>query len=149
MLLWIMGVGFDNTHIVSGNWNVSRVIQRLYGWIYKTLRLSPVVNIVLWLWLRDCILWVANFRFPFYEICVQNQWGHKCWDPAEDFETGDSGWITVRMEYLLVFQYWYSELCVENRWGGGRKNCFVNFLFLVVLELSVNERWFGGAKSLI
>ena len=23
------------------------------------------------------ILWIANFRFPFYEICVQNQWGHK------------------------------------------------------------------------
>ena len=43
MLLWVMGVGFDNTCAVSGKWNVSRVIPRLYGWVYKTFRLSPLV----------------------------------------------------------------------------------------------------------
>ena len=42
MLLWIMGVGFENTCIVSRNGNVSRVIPRLCGWVYKTLRLSPL-----------------------------------------------------------------------------------------------------------
>ena len=31
------------------------------------------MNIVLWLWVRDWILWAASFRFPFYESCVQNQ----------------------------------------------------------------------------
>ena len=34
---------FDNTCIVSGKWNVFRVALRLYGWVYKTLRLSPLV----------------------------------------------------------------------------------------------------------
>ena len=43
MLLWLMGVRFDNTCAVSGEWNVSRVIPRLYGWVYNTLRLSPLV----------------------------------------------------------------------------------------------------------
>ena len=36
---------------------------------------------MLWLWVRDWILWVANFRFPFFEICVQNQWWHKLLRP--------------------------------------------------------------------
>ena len=43
MLLWVMGEGFDNTCTVPGKWNVSRVIPRLYGGVYKTLRLFPLV----------------------------------------------------------------------------------------------------------
>ena len=43
MLLWVMEVGFDNTCTVSGKWNVSRVIPRLYGWLNKTVRLSTLV----------------------------------------------------------------------------------------------------------
>ena len=39
---WMMGVGFENTCIGSGKWNVSRVISRLCGWVNKTLRLSPL-----------------------------------------------------------------------------------------------------------
>ena len=41
ILLGVMGVGFD-TCTVSRKWNVSRVIPRLYGWVYKTLRLFPL-----------------------------------------------------------------------------------------------------------
>ena len=37
--------------------------------------------------------------------------------------------VTVRMEYLFVFQFWYCELCVENRWGGGRIFFFLIFVF--------------------
>ena len=40
MLLWVMGVGFENTCTVSVKWSVSRVIPRLHGWVYKLLRLS-------------------------------------------------------------------------------------------------------------
>ena len=36
-------MGFDNTCTVSGKRNVSRVIPRLYGWVYKTLRLFSLV----------------------------------------------------------------------------------------------------------
>ena len=43
MLPRVMGVGFDNTCTVLGKWNVFRVILRIYGWVYKTLRLSPLV----------------------------------------------------------------------------------------------------------
>ena len=43
MPLWVLMVGFDNTCAASGKWNVSRVFPKLYGWVYKTLRLSPLV----------------------------------------------------------------------------------------------------------
>ena len=43
MLLWVMGVEFDNACTVSEKLNVSRVIPRLYGWVYKTLRLSQLL----------------------------------------------------------------------------------------------------------
>ena len=33
-----LGVDFENTCTVSEKWNVSRV----YGWVYKTLRLFPL-----------------------------------------------------------------------------------------------------------
>ena len=36
MLLLVMGVGFENTWTGSKKLNVSRVIPRLYGWVYKT-----------------------------------------------------------------------------------------------------------------
>ena len=38
MLLLVKGVGFENICTVSGKYNVSRVVQRLYGWIYKIIR---------------------------------------------------------------------------------------------------------------
>ena len=43
MLLWVMSVGVDNTCTVSVEWNVYRVILRLYGRVKKTFRLFPFV----------------------------------------------------------------------------------------------------------
>ena len=43
-LLWVMRVGFENTCIASGKSNVSKGIPRLYGWVYKTLRLFPLAD---------------------------------------------------------------------------------------------------------
>ena len=65
--------------------DISRVVSRLYRWVYKTLRFSPLtveLSVVVMTGfpvktIPDWILWVAKFRFPFYEICVQDQWGHK------------------------------------------------------------------------
>ena len=36
MLLYVMGVGFKNTYSASGKWNISKVVPRLFGWIYKS-----------------------------------------------------------------------------------------------------------------
>ena len=72
--------------------------------------------------------------------------GIKFWDPVEDSDTGGLSSISVRIEYQFAFQFWYSELCVENRWGGGRRHCFVTFLFfdgaLTIDESGVVE-WSG------
>ena len=83
MLLQVMSVGFDDTCTVSGKSNVSRVILRLYGWVYKTLRLSPLVvdHRVVAMSARSNPR-VANFRCLFYESCVLNQWGHKILRPS-------------------------------------------------------------------
>ena len=43
MLLWVMGVGLENTCTVSGKWNVTRVVPRLYGRVYKILSLLPLL----------------------------------------------------------------------------------------------------------
>ena len=37
MLLSVMGVGFKNTRTVSRKCNISKVVPRLFGWIYKTV----------------------------------------------------------------------------------------------------------------
>ena len=48
MLLWMMAVGFENTCTVSGMLNVFRAIARLYGWVYKILRLLQLL-VELWI----------------------------------------------------------------------------------------------------
>ena len=45
MLLLVMGMGYENTWTVSGKRIVSRVIPRFYGWVYKTLRISPLIAV--------------------------------------------------------------------------------------------------------
>ena len=124
MLLWVIDVGFDNTCTVLRRWNGSRVVPRLYGWVYKTLRLSPleVGHSVVVISARLNPMG-SQFSIPL------NKWGIKFWHPVENSDTGGPSLTTIRMEYLLDFQYWYCGLCVENQWGRGRKYCFVNFCF--------------------
>ena len=114
MLLWVMGVGFDNTCTVSGKWNVSRLIPRLYGWVCKTLRLSPLVVE------HSVVVMTAGFQLRrsqiesygqpifysrFMKFVLRISGGIKFWDPAESFDTGDLSSITVRMENLFAFQF--------------------------------------------
>ena len=35
---------WEHSCTVSGKWNISRVILRLYGWVYKTWRLMPLAD---------------------------------------------------------------------------------------------------------
>ena len=44
MLLLVMDVGFENSSIGSGKGNVSRVIPRLYRWVYKTLNFETLLR---------------------------------------------------------------------------------------------------------
>ena len=82
---------------------------------------------------------VSQFSIPILWNLYLNQWEHKIKILVEDSDTGGTGSIAVRMEYLFAFQSWYIELCVENRWGGGRKHCNVIFCYLAVLLLTVDE----------
>ena len=157
MLFWVIG-GFENTGIAWRKGDISRVIPILYGWVYKTLTTFPISG---WTYCSgyDCrfsikiipewILWVVNFDSGFMKYLFRITGRIKFWDPAEDSDTSEPSSITVRMEYLFVFQFWYNELCVKNRCGGGKKYYFVNFCYLVVLSLLPDEEWWGGSESLI
>ena len=114
-LVPVMAVEFDNTYAVSGKWYVLRVIPRLYGWVYKTLKLSSLV-------VEHSVVVMSARLNPMVEVS----------------DTGGSCSIIVRVDYVFAFQNRYCELCVGNRWRGGRKHCLVNFCFLPVLESSVN-----------
>ena len=41
----------------------------------------------------------SQFSILFYEICVQNHWGIKFWDPVEDSNPGGPSSIAVWVEY--------------------------------------------------
>ena len=48
------------------------------------------------------ILWIANFQFPLYEICVRNQWGHNFEILVEELDTGGPSLITIRIDNLFA-----------------------------------------------
>ena len=70
--------------------------------------------------------------------------GIKLWDLIEDFDTGCSSSVTIRMEYLFAFQFWYCELCMENRW---RREAESTILLIFVFWQYFNCQWMRGRKS--
>ena len=43
MLLWVIGVGFDNTSTLSVKWNITRIVSKLFGWVYIILRFPSLL----------------------------------------------------------------------------------------------------------
>ena len=117
--------------------NVSSVIARLYGWVYKTLRLSPLV-------VEHSVVVMSARLNPIGSQFVQNQWSMIFWESIKDSDTGGLSSIPIRMEYFLAFKYWYCELCVENRWGRGRNITFFFFFFFFLRGL--NRQWMRGGR---
>ena len=37
-------MGFENICTVAGKWNVFKVATRLYGWVYKILKTTPIIS---------------------------------------------------------------------------------------------------------
>ena len=139
----MIGLRFDNTCTVSGKKTVSRVILRLYGLVYKTLRLSPlflehsvVVMTAGSVSRRSKIEFYGQpvFNFRFMKFVFRIGEGMKIWDQVADSDTGGPSSIIVRMECLFAFQFWYCELFVEKQLRGDRRHCFV-----------LGGWWWGGA----
>ena len=144
MLLWVMDVGFDNTCTVSGKWNVSRVIPRLYGWLYKTLRISSLV-------VEHSVVVVMSARLNpmgsqfsisvLWNLCSESV---VAWTVENQLRTPT---LAVRVQLLLgwnTYVLFNTDIVnfVENR--RGRKHSFFNFC-----SLTVAEGWWSGAESLI
>ena len=112
MLLRLMGVEFENTCTVSGKWNVFRVIPRLYGWVCKTLRLSPLVieySVVVmtagsqWRW---CRLNPISCQFSIvilWNLSSESVGVIKFWDSGWSLRHWQSEFNYFRMEYLFAF----------------------------------------------
>ena len=118
-LFSVIGVGFENTRTISGNWNASRVVPRLYGSVYKTLRLSTAVE-------RSVVVMTempkskpSSDFFLLLNLCSELVGASNFEILVENSDTGSPSSIT---EYLE---------CVEN-WGD-RKHCIINFYSLAVL----------------
>ena len=144
MLLWVMHVGFDKNCTASGKWNGFRFIPRLYGWVYKTLRLSPlvaehsVVNMSVRLnpigsQFSIALLWNLWSESVGYKIS-RPSWG--LWHWRSEFNHRWDGILTC-----------FSILILQTFCG---KLCFVNFCFLLaVLESPMKKGWWGGVEILI
>ena len=137
MLLWVMGVGFENTCTVSRKWNVSRVTARLYGWLYKNLRLSPLGVehgvVVMTVGCQSRRSKIESYGKPIFNFhftkCQFRISGYiKFWDSSEGLQSQ----FTYRRNGILIcfFQFWCYEICVENQREGGRKYCFADFCYL-------------------
>ena len=109
------GVEFENTCIVSGKWNVSRVIPILYGLIYKTLRFSLLV--------------VEQI------VVVMIVGSQSRWFQIESYGCLKTPTLAVRAQLQLRWNTYLllNSDCVESWWGGDRKHYFVNICSLAVL----------------
>ena len=140
--------GWCYTCTVSGRWDVSRVISRLYGWVYKTWRLFPLadehsVAVMTAGGSQSRRSQIVYFRSPIFDFCFikfvfRISGSIKFWDPSWGLQYRGPSSFTARMEHLFAFQFWYCELGVKKRWGGGaggggRKHCFVKFCSLALL----------------
>ena len=117
MLLWTMGVAFDNTCTVSANWNVSRVIPTVYQ-----------VNMMQRLELHK-IKVVTQVRLPrktkyevlFDEVCVQNQWKLKIFILfLGTIESSENSMLLLTQGWLLWHYFvlgCFAPKSVDVGWG--------------------------------
>ena len=84
----------------------------------------------------DLILSVANFRFPFYEISVQNQCEHKIL--RSQLRTPTLSEFSYRQDGILIY---FLILIVNFVWKANEGHCFVDICSLV--------EWQGEAERLI
>ena len=154
-----MRVEFENTSTVSGKSNISGIISRLYGWVYKTWRLFPLADehsVAVWLRVPnqdDPRLYPMGSQFSIsvlLNLCSESVEAYHFEILAEVSNTGCPSSFTVRMKYLFAFQFWCCKLCAEQRGRErGKKHCFVSFCSLTLLYLSVGEGLWVGTESLI
>ena len=117
---------WEHLHLVSGKWNVSRIIPKLHGWIYKALRLSllAVQHIVEVMTpgsqSRRTQIESMGSQFSIsvlLNLCSESVEAKSFEILVEDSFTCSPSSGTVRIESLFAFQFWYCGLCEENRQG--------------------------------
>ena len=124
MLLWVMGLGFENMCTVSVKWNFSKIIPRLYWWVYKALTL-PSLTVELNVVVMTAVLKQDDPRLnPMgnqYLIPVFN------WDPSWRPCHWQSK-FNYHYDRILICVEIIKILCVKNQWGGRQKTLFCSFL---------------------
>ena len=110
--------------------NVSSVIARLHGWVYKTLRLSPLV-------VEHSVVVMSARLNPIGSQFVQNQWSMIFWESIKDSDTSGLSSIPIRMEYLLAFNTDMWTLCGKPM--RERQKALLFFFFFFCAAWIVNE----------
>ena len=116
MPLKVMGVGFGNTctvsifeHWVPINGTPTQRVFNRWLCLRFSIRGTPA-------W----ILWVANFWFWLYEICVQSQWGHeilRLYLRTPTLAARVSIVIRIESLFTIFVSSPTSELCLKNNEG--------------------------------
>ena len=136
MLLWVViGVGFENICAVSGKWLFQDFMDEYIK--YNTLQHKSWSSVVLKtpgihseVTQLDSRQWsVFNSRLS--KFVLEGSWDIKFVILVENFNTDYPSSITVKKEFLFAFN---SDLAWATNGGGGggvggRKHCFVIFLF--------------------
>ena len=143
-------VGFDNTCTVSGKWNVPRVIPKLYGWVCKTLRLSPLVVE------HSVVIMSARLNPMGSQFSIPLLW-NLCSEPvvAKTVETQlRTPTLADRVQLRLGWNTYvlFNNDILNFLWKtdeGEAENIVLLIFVLVELEFSVDEEWWSGAESLI
>ena len=143
-----MGEGFENICTVSGKWNVPSVMPRLYGWVYKTLRLTPVVVehsvVVMTAGSQSRRSQIESYEYPifdsrFMKFLFRISGGIKLWDPS---------WVktptlAVRVQLPLGWNiYWlFNSDIVNFVWKTDEGEAESTVLLIFVLWKCFNRRW--------
>ena len=128
-----------------------------------SLKFKTIHQTVSWTWCSgyDCRLsvmgvpirnlWIANFRFSLYEICVQNQWGRKTLRSSlrASILAVQVRLLLVRIEYVLAFQIWYCELCVKKTNEGEAESITLTFVLSSFLSVKYFLKIWANHFSLL
>ena len=103
-----------------------QVISRLYGWVYKTLILNPllvehrVVVVTAGFHQDDSKLNPMGSQFSIPDFCNLSSELVRSLNfeiLVKDSNTGGQSSVFVRVELLFAFQFWYCELYVKTSEG--------------------------------
>ena len=141
-------MGFYNTCAVWGTWNVYWVNPKLYWWVYKTLRLSPLVvehSVVVMSARLNSMgnQFLILVSWNLFSELVGERGGINIWP-----SWGLQHWQSIKIGYLFAFQYCNADI-MNFVWktDEGETESIVFLIFVLLQCLNRQSMRGGGVKQ--